>query len=82
MVKPQEDGLLLDHLYLRPEFQGLGIGAKVLNQLFSEADAEGLKIQVGALRDNDANRFYLRHGFVLTHRCDWDNYYVRLPQTR
>jgi len=39
VLKPQDDGLLLDHLYIKPSAQGQGIGAAVLAQVFAEADA-------------------------------------------
>jgi hypothetical protein len=34
---------------------------------------------VGALKESDSNRFYVRHGFVLESRAEFDNYYVRRP---
>ncbi len=77
VVKPQDDGLLLDHLYLDPQFQNMGVGAEVLARVFAEADADRLALRVGALRDSDANRFYVRHGFRLVKEDAWDNYYVR-----
>jgi GNAT superfamily N-acetyltransferase len=76
-VKPHEDGLLLDHLYVRPGSQGQGIGAAVLSQVFSEADHAGLALRVGALRESAANRFYLRHGFEKVGQSEWDFYYLR-----
>jgi len=76
-VKPVASGLLLDHLYVRPEHQGRGIGAWVLREIFKEADAAGLPIRVGALRDSDSNRFYVRHGFTQIEETEWDIYYVR-----
>ena len=39
VVRPDGDGLLLDHLYIAPQHQGQGIGATVLQQVFAEADA-------------------------------------------
>jgi ribosomal protein S18 acetylase RimI-like enzyme len=74
----REDGrdLLLDHLYIRPESQSLGIGTAVLSQLFFEAKAQGKAIRVGALRESASNRFYERHGFQLIERAEFDNYYV------
>ena len=30
-----------------------------------------------ALKHSDANRFYLRHGFVLKAEGEWDLYYLR-----
>ena len=86
VVKPHEDGLLgsallLDHLYVSPSSQGLGIGARVLALVFSEADALGLAIHVGALKESDSNRFYLRHGFSQASVGEWDVYYVRAAAT-
>jgi GNAT superfamily N-acetyltransferase len=65
-LKPEDsDALRLDHLYLRTGFQGLGIGEWVLEWAKSQARAQRLDIKLTALVKSDANRFYLRHGFVL-----------------
>ena len=77
VVKQQGEGLLLDHLYIRPSQQGQGIGAAALAQVFAEADASGKPVRVGALKGSDSNRFYARHGFVLVKQGEFDNYYVR-----
>jgi len=82
VVRPEAGGLLLDHLYIRPEHQRDGVGAAVLVEVFAQADRERLAVRVGALKDSPANRFYVRHGFVLAERTEWDNYYVRMPATR
>ena len=76
VVKPEPNALLLDHLYIHPESQGLGIGAMVLGRIIDEARLQGLPLRVGALRDSDANRFYLRHGFKLVGQEEFDNYYL------
>ncbi len=85
VVKPHENGppgrgLLLDHLYVRPGMQGQSIGAHVLAMVFAEADALGLAIHVGALKESDSNRFYLRHGFTQASVGEWDVYYVRATE--
>jgi len=77
VVRQQDDGLLLDHLYLLPYAQGRGIGAAVMVEVLARADASRLPVRVGALRESDANRFYLRHGFELVGRGEWDNFYRR-----
>jgi GNAT superfamily N-acetyltransferase len=77
VVRPQADGLLLDHLYVTPDEQGRGIGAAVLEKIFAEADASGGSLRVGALKGSDSNRFYSSRGFVLVEVAEWDNYYVR-----
>ncbi len=79
VLKQQGDGLLLDHLYVKPASQGRGIGAAVLALLFADADGRGLSMRVGALKKSDSNRFYLRHGFAQTGESEWDVYYVRPP---
>ena len=77
VLKPQDQGLLLEHLYIRPDAQGRGAGAAALQAIFAEADARGCELRVGALRESDSNRFYLRHGFQLLRQEEFDNYYVR-----
>jgi GNAT superfamily N-acetyltransferase len=77
VVRPQGDGLLLDHLYVLPSAQGRGIGGAVLAAVLADADARGLPVRVGALRESAANRFYERHGFVLASQAQWDNHYER-----
>jgi GNAT superfamily N-acetyltransferase len=79
-VSPARDGLSLDHLYVAPRRQGAGIGSAVLALVFAEADAAGLALRVGALRESDSHRFYLRHGFLRSEEGEWDIYYVRPPR--
>ena len=76
-ASPTPEGLSLDHLYLAPAHQGRGIGSAVLAIVFAEADAAGLTLRVGALRESASQRFYLRHGFVPAEEGEWDIYYLR-----
>jgi ribosomal protein S18 acetylase RimI-like enzyme len=80
VVKPDGEGLLLDHLYVDPRFQNQGIGAAVLATVF--ADAQGKRVRVGVLRGSDSNRFYLRHGFELVKEDEWVNYYIWPARTQ
>ena len=80
VLRPQDNDLLLDHFYLHPDFQQRGLGSAAIELVLAEADVLGKIIHVGALRDSDANRFYLRHGFVLREVTEFDNYYLRYPQ--
>ena len=65
-LKPEgPDALRLDHLYLRTGFQGRGIGDWVIRWAKAQARNERRDITLTALVQSDANRFYLRHGFVL-----------------
>ena len=81
VVRAQDDGLLLDHLYVAPQAQGRGVGAAVMAGVLADADARGLPVRVGALRESDANRFYARHGFELVEEGEWDNLYRRAART-
>ncbi|AXA72031.1 GNAT family N-acetyltransferase [Achromobacter insolitus] len=76
-LRPDGDGLRLDHLYIRPAAQGLGLGGQVLGRILQEADSRGLPVSLSALRDSDSNRFYRRHGFVQTGESEWDIDYLR-----
>ena len=77
VVRPHADGLVLDHLYVRPPHQNRGIGGAVLQVVFAEADAQRANLHVGALRGSDSNRFYLSHGFEFVEEAEFDIYYVR-----
>ena len=77
VAKPQEHHLLLDHLYVKPEHQRLGIGAQALQAVFSQAESLRKPVKVGALRESESNKFYARHGFQLVEQGEFDNYYVR-----
>lgn len=79
-VSPVPSGLSLDHLYVAPRHQGGGIGSAVLAIVLAEADAAGLAVRVGALRESDSHRFYVRHGFIRSEEGEWDIYYVRQPR--
>jgi GNAT superfamily N-acetyltransferase len=80
-VRSCDDGLLLEHLYVLPGFQGRGIGAWVLTSIFKTADSGRWQVRVTALKESDSNRFYQRHGFKMVSEGEWDNYYVRPCQT-
>ena len=79
VVKPDGDGLLLDHLYVLPAMQGHGIGPAVIADVLAHADARHAGVRLGALRGSDANRFYVRHGFVQVDESEWDIHYARPP---
>lgn len=63
-VRPEPDALWIEHFYLAPEFQGLGLGAGVLRRIMSESkDRRPFRLNV--LQGSPARRLYERHGFVL-----------------
>ena len=78
-LKPDGDGVVLEHFYLGDGFQGRGIGAAVLRRLLAEADAAGRAVRLGVLKGSPAARLYERHGFVWTHAEPFDDYYRRGP---
>lgn len=68
---PLGDHLHLVQLFLRPEAQGAGLGAMVLDW----AKSHGQDLTLTTLKLSPANRFYLRHGFVQTGEGEFDNEY-------
>ena len=76
-LRPDGDGLRLDHLYVHPSAQGQGLGGQVMRRILQEADRRSLPVALGALRGSDSNRFYRRHGFVQTGESEWDIEYLR-----
>ncbi len=76
---PHEDGWLLEHFYIAPQFQGHGLGSLVLSSLMTQADRAQNTITLSVLQQSDAARFYERHGFHKTGEDEWDIYYARMP---
>ncbi len=76
---PHEDGWLLEHFYIAPQFQGHGLGSLVLSSLMIQADQAQKTITLSVLQQSDAARFYERHGFHKTGEDEWDIYYARMP---
>jgi ribosomal protein S18 acetylase RimI-like enzyme len=77
VLRPTEEGLSLEHLYVHPVFQRQGIGSQVMAHLASLADSKGQDLCLGALRESAANGFYARHGFQKVREDEWDIYYIR-----
>lgn len=64
--------LNIDHLYLRLQHQGQGVGAWALDWAKEQAAGQGCDLTLSALKQSAANRFYLRHGFVQVAESDFD----------
>jgi GNAT superfamily N-acetyltransferase len=78
-LKEEGAEILLQHLYVDPALQSLGIGSQALRRIFGEADFRKRWLKVGALVGSASNRFYQRHGFQLVTQSGFDVYYVRAP---
>jgi GNAT superfamily N-acetyltransferase len=74
---PDAVGFELMHFYVEPAIQRLGVGGEVLRRLCAEADALAKPIHLGVLKQSPARRFYERHGFVLSHDDQWDDFLRR-----
>lgn len=56
----------LEQIYLLPEYQQMGIGAALLNNLMLEASQSKMPVHLRVMAVNPAKRFYERLGFVVT----------------
>jgi ribosomal protein S18 acetylase RimI-like enzyme len=79
VLKTLSHAMRLDHLYIDPAYQDRGIGHDVIRWVCAQADRALLPVELCALKGSDANRFYLRHGFVATGEGEWDVDYLRMP---
>ena len=80
-LRPDEDGLHLDHFYILPEYQSKGIGSAVMERIKAVANRKQCSIRLGALRDSPSNNFYARHGFSRESEDEWDIYYIAVTNT-
>jgi len=67
----------LDSFYLQQRFHNSGLGTTILKVLLAEADALGLPIRLEVLAGSQADRFYLRHGFMKLSEDAIEGYYER-----
>lgn len=65
------DGEDVDHLYVRPDSQGQGVGTALLRKAFSLSPRR--VSLVTAQRNTRARAFYEKHGFRATAFTDGDN---------
>ena len=61
----REEAVHVSGFYILPEYQGQGIGTKVLQALLADTFRDGLPVTLGVLRGNPAQRLYERLGFVV-----------------
>lgn len=71
------EAMRVEHFYLAPSHQRLGLGSAVLRRRFDETAPSVACFRVDALKGSDANRFCERHGFVEVSEGEWDIAYER-----
>ncbi|MGW3953521.1 GNAT family N-acetyltransferase [Streptomyces sp. NPDC004752] len=79
-LRPAADAHWLEHFYLAPRLQGLGIGSGVLRELLERCDRDGLPARLNVLQGSPARRLYERHGFTVETEDPVDVYMVRKPR--
>jgi GNAT superfamily N-acetyltransferase len=57
------DHIFVHELVLLPEFQGQGIGSRLLKEVLLEAKTKHLPVRLEVLKKNIAHNLYLRFGF-------------------
>jgi ribosomal protein S18 acetylase RimI-like enzyme len=73
LLKVVRNGLDWELLQVQlcPAFQGQGLGAELLKQLVSEAQAANAQLRLSVLKENPARRLYERFGFeVVSEKAD------------
>lgn len=76
-LKPVEGGLLLEHFYIHPKYQGKALGTKVLNLLLEQEEVRGKRITLNVLQGSPAQRLYERFGFIVDHEDEVDVFMTR-----
>ena len=77
VLREKADHLLLDHLYVHPDWQGQNIGRQVINHVIDQSTQKGLPVRLMALKESPANQFYQSCGFHKTGETAFDILYER-----
>jgi GNAT superfamily N-acetyltransferase len=78
-LRPAEDCHWLEHFYLAPRLQGIGVGSGVLRELLDRCDRDLVSVRLNVLRGSPARRLYERHGFRVETEDPVDVFMVREP---
>lgn len=76
VLRRRPDHLYLDHLYIRPEHQGDGLGRRIVTAIQNQARDAVVALRLMALLGSPANDFYVACGFRLDRCDDLDAHYV------
>lgn len=77
-VRREADAVWIEHFYIAPNLQGLGIGHQILTRLLDE-NAGDRPFRLNVLQGSAARRLYERHGFVLDSEDEVDVFMRRDP---
>jgi len=72
-VRKEADAVWIEHFYLDPNHQGLGIGGRVLAQVMASNQSH-LPFRLNVLLGSPARRLYERHGFRFESQDEIDVY--------
>ncbi len=61
-------------LQVLPEFQGIGIGKQIINQILKRAQSTHKKVTLKVLKENPAQHLYKRIGFHITGEDQYEFY--------
>ena len=64
-VLTDETGVRLANIRVAPEYQGQGIGTRLVSEVLRDAHQRGLSVTLRVLKVNPARRFYERLGFAV-----------------
>jgi ribosomal protein S18 acetylase RimI-like enzyme len=77
-VERHHDHIHLDLVEIAPEFQGRGLGTKLIEGLIVESDGRGVPIRLRVLTTNPAKALYERLGFRVVKQTA-ERYWMERP---
>ncbi|MEM8650052.1 MAG: GNAT family N-acetyltransferase [Pseudomonadota bacterium] len=72
-----EDHIRFGEFYIYPEFQGQGIGSKILKHCLRQAELNSLPVRLEYLKWSPVGSLYKRHGFVEVGQSEY-HYHLEL----
>ena len=77
VLKTGSWGVLLEHFYIHPDYQGKKLGTTVLNMLLEQEAVKGVRVTLNVLQGSPAKRLYERFGFTVDHEDEVDVFMSR-----
>ncbi len=80
-VTYSSDRIILEGIHIVENFQGKGIGGRLIKRIIDEANERKNRLELILLKTNPARQLYERVGFYV-YREDDDRYYMKIPGSK
>lgn len=69
-IERTPESIILHELVMSPDFQGQGIGTKIIAEIIQESEEKEIPVRLQVLKQNPAQNLYKKFGFEIENETD------------